>query len=198
MACSSDIINPAGILHPRKVTYSPETHQFLKLLMDETKMSTMQRNKMNYYLRNGEPLPSLSRSRSGRNPHIPDVTIRPGSPRRRTRETIIRSGVYERESFRPTYPVVDREKEKEKLQNKMAFNKDITVNPVKVMTKIVESKMDKDEQNRFDQIMEEIKEREKWLKEMEFLGEGNKYRHIIAQQIQEKVREISRLKLDDQ
>nr|CAH7763141.1 unnamed protein product [Callosobruchus chinensis] len=198
MAWPSNSITPGGIFHARKVNYSPETHQFLKLLMEETKMSTTQRNKVNYYLRNGEPLPSLARTRSRRNPHIPDVTIRPGSPRRRTRDTIIRSGVYEREKFRPTYPVVDREKEKEKLQNKMAYNKDIKVNPMKVMHKLVDSTMDKDEQNRFDQIMEEIKDREDWLKEMECLGEGNKYKHIIEQQIQEKVREMSKLKLDDE
>lgn len=42
-------------------------------------------------------------------------------------------------------------------------------------------------------MSQDIKDREEWLKEMEQLGEGDKYRHIIEQQIQEKVREMSRL-----
>lgn len=41
--------------------------------------------------------------------------------------------------------------------------------------------------------MQEIKERKDWLQEMENLGEGNKYRTIIEQQIQEKVREMNHL-----
>lgn len=45
----------------------------------------------------------------------------------------------------------------------------------------------------FFPVMQEIKDRENWLKEMEELGEGNKYKLIIEQQIQEKVREMNRL-----
>lgn len=110
----------------------------------------MQRNKINYYLRNGEPLPSLSKMTSRNNPRIPEVTIRPGSSKRRSRQSIIESGVYEREKFHPIVPIVDREKEKEKLQNKMAYNEEIKVNLTKMFKKM-ERKEDVEELNRCDQ-----------------------------------------------
>lgn len=46
-------------------------------------------------------------------------------------------------------------------------------------------------------MVEEIKEREQWLKEMEDLGYGDKYRLIIEQQIQNKVREMQKMKSPD-
>lgn len=44
-------------------------------------------------------------------------------------------------------------------------------------------------------VMREIKDREEWLREMEELGQGEKYKLIITQQIQSKVREMESLKL---
>ncbi|KAG5870869.1 hypothetical protein JTB14_020683 [Gonioctena quinquepunctata] len=150
MEWPSKNIPSGGILHTAKCSYSPETHRYLKLLMDESKLSMMQRKKFNYYLRNGEPLPSLSNHSSRGNFNIPEITIRPGSSKRRTRESIIKSGAYEREEFRPQHPIIDREKEKERLRNKMAFNEDIKVRKQKIFQKLA-SKEDKEEINRFDQ-----------------------------------------------
>ncbi|KAJ8951562.1 hypothetical protein NQ318_020438 [Aromia moschata] len=42
-------------------------------------------------------------------------------------------------------------------------------------------------------VMREIKEREEWLREMEELGQGDKYRAIIQQQIHAKIREMDKL-----
>ncbi|KAJ8927848.1 hypothetical protein NQ314_019650 [Rhamnusium bicolor] len=182
-----------GILHPAKANYSAETHQFLKLLMEESKMSMMQKKKFNYFLRNGEPLPPLSNASSTRsNPNIPKVIIRPGTSKRRSRDTIVNSGVYERDKFHPQ-PRVDREREKEKLQNKMAFNKDIKVSKAKIFKTDKKEEPEK-EVNRFDQLLQEIREREEWLNEMEALGQGERYRPIIEQQIQSKVREMETLR----
>ncbi|KAJ8951564.1 hypothetical protein NQ318_020440 [Aromia moschata] len=81
----------------------------LGLLMDESKLSMTQRKKFNYFLRNGEPLPPIRNSSSvRRNSRIPEVTIRPGSSKRRTRDTIVQSGVYERDRFQPMHPKIDR------------------------------------------------------------------------------------------
>ncbi|RZB39072.1 UPF0193 protein EVG1 -like, partial [Asbolus verrucosus] len=179
-----------GILHPAKASYSPETHQFLRVLMDENKLSMFQRKKIDYYLRNGEPLP-LPSSRTGdelkarRKP--PTVLVRPGSSKRRTRETILKSGAYEREKFVPKHSRIDREKEKNRLQNRMAFGKD--VEPKRPVVRIKESDA-VHEINRFDQLVNEIKEREEWLQKMEELGQGNKYRLVIQQQIQAKYKAI--------
>ncbi|ERL88423.1 UPF0193 protein EVG1 homolog [Dendroctonus ponderosae] len=182
-----------GILHPARANYSPETHQFIKVLMEESKLSMMQRKSINYSLRNGQPLPTSINSSRQKRSQIPEVTIRPGSSRRRSRNDIISSGAYEREPFRPTYPVIDREKEKVKLANMMAYNRDIEVKKSRVIKKI-EIDGVKEQGNRFDQLIEEIKEREQWLKEMEQIGHAEKYRLIIQQQIQNKVREMQKLK----
>lgn len=120
------------------------------VLLEESKISMMQRNKLYYYLRNGEPLPSLSRMTTRSNTRIPEVTIRPGSSKRRSQLTIINSGVYEREKFHRTVPVIDRQKEIEKLQNKMAYREDIKVNPSNILKKI-QMKEGNEELNRFDQ-----------------------------------------------
>lgn len=120
------------------------------MLLEESKISMMQRNKLNYYLRNGEPLPSLSKKYTGNNPHIPEITIRPGSSKRRSQQTIIQSGAYEREKFHHTVPFVNREKEIERLQNKMSYSEDIKVSPARILRKF-ESKEEKEEMNRFDQ-----------------------------------------------
>lgn len=96
----------------------------------------------------------------------------------------------------------------------MAYNKDIEVSIPKLIKKL-EKKEPEVELNRFDQrkghsffyvikiindtvlVVEEIKEREQWLKEMEDLGHGDKYRLIIEQQIQNKVREMQKMKTPD-
>ncbi|KAL1494217.1 hypothetical protein ABEB36_009847 [Hypothenemus hampei] len=191
MEWPSKNIPQGGILHPPRAQYNPETHKFLNLLMEECKLSMAQRKKLNYHLRNGEPLP-CSHKVYNRNSKLPPVTIRPGSSKRRSRSDIISSGAYERELFRPNYPVVDREREKEKLANKMAYNKDIKVTKERVLKKFEQEPV-KVELNRFDQLLEEINERKQWLKEMEDLGHSEKYRLIIEQQIQNKMREMQNL-----
>lgn len=118
--------------------------------MEESKLTMMQRNKLNYYLRNGEPLPSLARSKPNPNSRYPKVTIRPGSSKKRSKETIINSGVYERELFVPQVPVVNRQQEIKKLQDRMAFNRDIKINEKRLLQKL-EDKESKEEINRFDQ-----------------------------------------------
>lgn len=52
--------------------------------------------------------------------------------------------------FKPTYPTVDREREKERLANKMAYNRDIEVTKDKLIKKIEKEEV-KVEPNRFDQ-----------------------------------------------
>ncbi|KAF7278949.1 UPF0193 protein EVG1 homolog [Rhynchophorus ferrugineus] len=194
MQWPSNNVPNGGIFHPAKTSYSPDTHQFIKVLMEESKMSMMQRKKVDYFLRNGEPLPPLGRQIQNYKNTISKVTIRPGSSKRRSRQSIISSGAYEIEPYRPTKPGIDRQREIDKLANKMAYNGDINVTKAKVIKKI-EMEEVKPPLNRFDQLVEEIREREEWLKEMEQLGQGDKYRLIIEQQIQNKVRDMEKLKI---
>lgn len=91
--------------------------------MEETKMSMRQRKSIDYYLRNGEPLPVRKPSYPK---SVPKVVIRPCSAsRRRSQDAIIKSGAYKRDEFVPFYPRIDREKEKQKLQDRMAYNSEV-------------------------------------------------------------------------
>lgn len=102
--------------------------------MDESKLTMMQRKKFDYCLRNEEPLPlPTNRSCDSIIPRKtpPAILVRPGSSKRRSLDTISKSGAYEREKFVPRLPKVDREKEKSRLQNKMAFGKEIEPKPAK-------------------------------------------------------------------
>ncbi|XP_017770947.1 PREDICTED: UPF0193 protein EVG1 homolog [Nicrophorus vespilloides] len=197
MEWPSKNVAKGGVFQHAKVNYSPETTRFLQTLINESKMTTMQRNRINYSLRSGEPLPSLAvgERKGGSRNREPKVYIRPGSSKRRSLDSILKSGAYSREQFTPTVPRVDREKAKEELQQRMAFGR-------KGKPPIVEARKQKREEpkemNRFDEIKQEIKEREEWLKEMEALGEGDKYRLVINQQIQDRIREMRRMKISDE
>lgn len=91
------------------------------MLTDEVKLTTAQRQKWNYFLRNGEPL--VEKKTPKKSSKMPEVTIRPGSSKRRTREDIVKSGAYVREKFRPLVPTIDREKAKKHLQVCLQFLK---------------------------------------------------------------------------
>ncbi|KAK9885526.1 hypothetical protein WA026_011019 [Henosepilachna vigintioctopunctata] len=184
-------VSKGGIFHPAKVQFNSTTKNYLKMLMDESRMAMQQRRKSEYNLRDYESLPSTVRNTKKR---LPAVTIRPGSSKRRSYETIAKSGALERESFVPK-PTVNREEEKSRLQNAMAYGKD---GPPK---QIIKKPMPKKPQRfkpsqRFDELVQEIKEREDWLDEMTKLGQGKKYKDVIDLQIQERIREINRLDLD--
>ncbi|CAG9865275.1 unnamed protein product [Phyllotreta striolata] len=190
MEWMSKNVPKGGMLQTPKNSFDPDRAKYLKLLIEESKMASMMRKKENYNLRSDEEAPE-----SVREPKYP-VTIRPGSSKKRSMQTIVESGVYERERFKPARPAVDREKEKEKLQNKMAYNSEIKFERKRAIEKRVRRETAK-EPNRFDQLVEEIKERENWLKDMERLGEADKYRQVIENQIQEKIRLLNRMKSCD-
>lgn len=105
----------------------------LPVLMDETKMATAQRKKNEYNLRDYDSVPTTKRRTKRR---VPKVTIRPGSSKRRSYDSIVQSGALEREPFVPK-PLVNREVEKKRLQDSMTYGKD---GPPKPVVKKVEKK----------------------------------------------------------
>ncbi|XP_044759581.1 UPF0193 protein EVG1 homolog [Coccinella septempunctata] len=179
-----------GILHPQRVRFNPETKNYLKILMDESKMAMAQRKKSEYNLRDYESTPTTRRSTKKR---LPKVTIRPGSSKRRSYDSIIKSGALEREAFVPK-PLINREVEKRRLQDSMTYGQN---GPPKPVVKKPVKKPEKFKPlNRFDQLVQEIREREDWIAEMAQLGQDKKYKEIIDLQIQERIREMNRLDLD--
>lgn len=125
------------------------------VLMDESKMSTMQRQKINYSLRSGDPLPSsLGSSRSGKGSlekYQQKELHRPGTSKRRMFSTIVQSGVYEREKFVPEHPKVDRKKKIERLQDLMYYGKEMKKPPPKEKTKrcVTETAINRFEERKF-------------------------------------------------
>ncbi|GJQ72345.1 hypothetical protein Trydic_g3432 [Trypoxylus dichotomus] len=193
MEWPSKSIAYGGVFHPPKVQYSPETKNFLKLLMDESRLNNNIRKKINYALRSGDPLPAMHSDRGDyrRREQQPPIMIRPGSSRRRTQTDIVKSGAYERDKFVPDRSKEDREVLKARLQNIMANGREPLKKPIK---KELPKSNKEPQTNKFDEIMQEIKERQDWLSEMEALGEGHKHKEVINLQIQAKLRELRELK----
>lgn len=197
MEWPSQNVARGGILHPAKAKFSPEKKEFLNLLIDESKMAITQRKRTEYDLRSYDPLPLPTKRFYGVRSRVPKVLIRPGSSKKRSLDVIAKSGVLEREQFVPK-PIVDREAEKEKLRDTMAFGR----KPEPHMKKkdVAQAKATKrnDKFNagiRFEELMREIKDREDFLEEMTRLGQKKKYETLIDLQIQEKMREMNSLDL---
>ncbi|KAK4874562.1 hypothetical protein RN001_013922 [Aquatica leii] len=192
MEWPSTRVPQGGLFHPPKVNYNPDTRDYLKGLINESKLSIIQREKDRSEKTKKKTANLKSASESQLSPREPPL-IRPGSSKRRTQDTIINSGAYIREKFVPKFPKVDRDKAKKHLQDLMAYGKDIQPPPPpKIIAKSTRNRIE----NRFDQLEREIKERKEFLQEMKELGEGPRYEQIIEQQIQAKLREMNSLKLE--
>ncbi|CAG5100794.1 Similar to CG5280: UPF0193 protein EVG1 homolog (Drosophila melanogaster) [Cotesia congregata] len=96
-----------GAFHnPPQAQYSEETRQLIKILMEESKLSMMQRKSIQNAVNRGESLPPISRTSSVAVNHI--HTIQSSYWKRRSQEAIVNSGAYEREQFRLTRGIKER------------------------------------------------------------------------------------------
>ena len=75
----------------------------------------------------------------------------------------------------------DSTKEKEKLQNVMAFGSEVA--PKSSVAKPLPEPEEQTEVDRFEEILKEIEERKEFLDEMEALGQGNNYRAKLTTEI---------------
>ena len=72
-------------------------------------------------------------------------------------------------------------KEKQKLQNVMAFGSEIEPTPMAVRPHPLSE--EETEMDRFEEVLKEIEERKEFLEEMEALGQGQKYRTKLMTEI---------------
>ncbi|XP_043924259.1 UPF0193 protein EVG1 isoform X2 [Protopterus annectens] len=112
-------------------------------------------------------------------------------PQLRPAEYCRAGDAYLREKFKPK-PTRDLEKEKQRLQRILAMGKDDQEPKAKQQT-IEKQKEDVTETDRFEELTNEIKERQEFLAEMESLGQGKKYRGIIYTEISQKIREMEEI-----
>ncbi|XP_069764458.1 UPF0193 protein EVG1 isoform X2 [Narcine bancroftii] len=83
------------------------------------------------------------------------------------------------------------EREKHRLQNIMATGKDGPTPDKKQKPK--EEERNKLQIDRFDELCNEIEERQQFLEQMESLGRGKKFRGIIHTEISQKIREMEEI-----
>ncbi|XP_004526916.1 UPF0193 protein EVG1 homolog [Ceratitis capitata] len=193
----SERIPQGGLFHTPKIEYSKETADLLQALMAESKMSMMMRKKINYHLRNGEPLPKPKSPRvNTKDPEAGalDILRRAQLAKRKSLEQILASDAYKLPPYRPK--PTDRmptEKEKKLLQEAMS-GMHLAEMSVKAKRKPRNKKdFHATEEHVIDELLEQINERANWLAEMEELGEGKRFRNEVREQIAERLRHIKAL-----
>ncbi|CAG9808601.1 unnamed protein product [Chironomus riparius] len=201
MSWPSERIAHGGIFHQRNVNYSRETNDMIKTLMSEANLTMMQRNKINYFLRQGSALPQLEMQKR----RLPsqeyelrrarEIMDRSRVVRKRSWETIAKSGVFEIERYVPKVTTRNNDKAKQQLQERMSGLKEYPeLDRFTLHTKEKHRKNGKIYSNdRVAELLKEIYERIEWIKEMDELGEGKKHRQVIDAQVTERLREIKRI-----
>ncbi|KAG8259928.1 hypothetical protein J6590_005065 [Homalodisca vitripennis] len=142
-----------GLFHSHKVQYSKETQNLLNRLIEESKLSILQRQALKNSVKNGEPLPGPERGNSaskGRGQGMTgrgEVLVPPALPRRRSYQAIVRSGAYQRDTFHPPYNsnMKDREEEKQKLQSLMTYGKNLPPDPSSLKTSRLKQRAEEEE-----------------------------------------------------
>ncbi|NXS81436.1 EVG1 protein, partial [Erpornis zantholeuca] len=178
--------------------YSSSTRELLREMMEELHMTHSQKRYLMDYVKRGDALPLQRLPPSSKQPVPPTGCASntaacrahklPARPLLRPAKVCQAGDAYTREQFKPQ-PTRDLEKEKRRLQNILATGKDMVEDEVKQM--LIQKKEEKiAEPDRFEELMNEIRERREFLTEMEALGQGRKYQGIILTEISQKLHEM--------
>ncbi|XP_072932252.1 UPF0193 protein EVG1 homolog [Epargyreus clarus] len=175
-----------GIFHTRVVDPSSAQQQFLRVLLEESKLTVAQRRKSALALREYE---------CKEVPRYEAPTVRPRTSRRRSLSAIRQSGALESDGYRPMKRGEDRELLKERLANAMTYGHDEQRPPpaprlIKPPAKLPTNK------EKWNNLVTQIRERAEWLAEMEELGEAGPHREMVKDQIAERLRALDALGID--
>ncbi|XP_078388260.1 UPF0193 protein EVG1 isoform X1 [Cetorhinus maximus] len=198
-----------GFWNCARASYSKETQDLLKVMMQESKLNKFQQRQLNRRLQEGDALPVSCNPNCSKAsappplPPAPSIRVHPSSkPHLRPAESCRAGDAYQRERFRPR-PTRNLEKEKQRLQNLMATGKDDPVPNHKPKPKKKEEEAQ--EIDRFEEckcfghrasatkVCNEIEERRVFLEQMESLGQGKDFRAIIQTEISQKIREMEEI-----
>lgn len=174
--------------------YSKETQDLLKVMMQESKLTNFQQRQIKDQLQSGGALPVQCHPSTSSTQAKPPVSssrkakasIINTRPSLRPAERCRAGDAYMREKFQPR-ATRDLNKEKNRLQNLMATGKELPDIP---QVPPPQTEDDKEERDRFDELVAEIQERWDFLEEMEALGRGKQYFNIINTEISQKLREM--------
>uniref|UniRef100_A0A3Q3Q2U9 Uncharacterized protein n=1 Tax=Monopterus albus TaxID=43700 RepID=A0A3Q3Q2U9_MONAL len=180
--------------NPRATQYSKETQDLLRLMMQESRLTNLQRKQINECLKNGAALPLISDSTSSLSPCQPKKSksvqnLLPGKPQRRTAESCRSGNSYAREQFRPG-PTRDLEKEKRRLQNILATGQDEPIPASSPNVPACHNPDVSEERDHYQEVLDEIEERRRFLADMASLGQERQYINIISTEISQKMREL--------
>ncbi|XP_029707355.1 UPF0193 protein EVG1 isoform X1 [Takifugu rubripes] len=170
--------------------YSKDTQDMLKLMMQESRLTHLQKRRITDCLQKGTALPLTFDPPLPAPPREPKtVQRRPSArPQRRSAEACRRGDAYVRERFCPG-PTRDVEKEKRRLQNIMSTGQE---EPAPVSSGRGPDP-DTGGGDRFQEVLGEIEERRRFLADMASLGQGKKYINIITTEISQKIQELEML-----
>ncbi|CAL1294295.1 unnamed protein product [Larinioides sclopetarius] len=167
-------------------------------LMTEVNMNSKLQNEILHFADHRKSLPYIPKEaiKSDDEEQIKPTSLPklklPPRPLQRMKWKIIDSGLYEREPYRPNPSKTRPSKEKERLQNLMAFGKEFE-EVTAVCKKDKDLILQMNSSDIFDEIINEIKERRDFLEEMTQLGLGKKYLPEIQCQISMRLKELEKL-----
>ncbi|KAI0216676.1 UPF0193 protein EVG1 [Lamellibrachia satsuma] len=183
-----------------KATYSKDTQQLLKTMMQESKLTNFQQRQLDRAMQGGNALPTRVHPTSSEMAAPPPVAIAPSkiidprtySSHTRHKDDIKATGAYERDQFHPKPLTKYRgfyDKEKDRLSNIMAYGEDVP--PIDAEKAFMRG-LPREEPiiDRFDELVQELEERKQFLKDMEAIGQGKQYRVIIQTEISQLIREM--------
>ncbi|XP_017548472.1 UPF0193 protein EVG1 isoform X1 [Pygocentrus nattereri] len=179
--------------HPR-VKYSGETTQLIQMMMRDSGLTSFQQRQINSQLKKGGALPLVCNPTSSAPPCHPQPQfsvsngpVLSARPQRRSAEECRAGENYTREKYRPS-ATRDLEKEKHRLQSILATGQE---EPQPSLSHQQPTERGEGrETDRFQEVLDEIEERRQFLEEMNALGRGQHYQHIINSQISQKIREL--------
>ncbi|XP_028454806.1 UPF0193 protein EVG1 [Perca flavescens] len=180
--------------NPRATQYSKETQDLLRLMMQESKLTNLQRKQINECLKNGAALPLTSESTSPASAPQPKTSKSvqkrlPGNPQRRSAESCRSGNSYVREKFHPG-PIRDSEKEKRRLQNILATGKEEPTVAAFQNVRACRNLEVAEQKDEYQEVLDEIEERRQFLADMTSLGLEKQYINIITTEISQRIREL--------
>ncbi|OWF53004.1 UPF0193 protein EVG1 homolog [Mizuhopecten yessoensis] len=187
-----------GFWSQPQAQYSKQTHDLLKDMMKESKLTNFQQRHLEKTLRGGGSLPSncppTHSAQRKKTPVSAPAVSKVLNPRNykttiRTKQQMENMGAFEKPDYTPAHNTrgVSKEKEKARLANIMEFGQDIPPRDKRKQRKAPEPAPAVD---RFDELQSEIEERQSFLREMEGLGKGAQFRTIISTEVSQLIREM--------
>ncbi|KAJ8036817.1 UPF0193 protein EVG1-like [Holothuria leucospilota] len=198
---SSQKVTKGGLWDSKTPAYSKETQDLLKVMMQESKLTSFQQKQLTNSIQGGGTLPlrcnptsSANAPRKVKSSKPKELKLSSGSGLR-TKETIEATGAYERPKYRPNY-TKSNEKDKQRLQNIMAFGKDIPEPTPEERAAILRVPSPEPDIDRFEELQAEIEERAQFLEDMKAMGREKEYASIISTEISQKIREMELIDAD--